>query len=235
MLAWHWIRKDRTLGYNDKRKVIDGRWLVHRGELQMCASGLHASKRIIDAFDYAPGPIICRVEIGGKIIVGNDKFVAERRKVLWSLNTKDILWEFARRCALDVIHLWDAPPIVIRYLKTGNESLRNAAKNATRDATWNAAWNAAKNATWDAAWNAAKNAAWNVAWNAAKNATWNAAKNATWDATWNAANTAARNTANAVAWDAATTITRYLRTTAWKAARDKQNNRLTQMIVKAQR
>ena len=45
---------------------------------------------------------------------------------------------FARQCALDVIHLWNAPPIVKRYLKTGNEKLR--------DAAWAAAWAAAGDA-----------------------------------------------------------------------------------------
>ena len=42
---------------------------------------------------------------------------------------------FACDCALDVIHLWDAPPIVKKYLETGDEKLR--------DAAWDAAWGAA--------------------------------------------------------------------------------------------
>jgi hypothetical protein len=33
----------------------------------MCVTGLHASKRIIDALQYAPGNTICRVECRGKI------------------------------------------------------------------------------------------------------------------------------------------------------------------------
>ena len=62
---------------------------------------------------------------------------------------------FARQCALDVIHLWNAPPIVKRYLKTGNEKLRAAA--------WDAAWDAAGDAAGDAAWAAARAAAWAAA------------------------------------------------------------------------
>lgn len=34
---------------------------------------------------------------------------------------------FVRMCALRVIHLWDAPEIVIRYLNTGDESIRDEA------------------------------------------------------------------------------------------------------------
>ena len=37
---------------------------------------------------------------------------------------------FACQCALDVTHLWNAPPIVKGYLKTGNEKLRAAAGDA---------------------------------------------------------------------------------------------------------
>ena len=73
---------------------------------------------------------------------------------------------FACDCALDVIHLWNAPPIVKRYLKTGNEKLR--------DAAWDAAWAAAGAAAWAAAgaaaWAAAGAAAWAAAWAAAGDA-----------------------------------------------------------------
>ena len=63
---------------------------------------------------------------------------------------------FACQCALDVIHLWDAPPIVKKYLKTGNEKLRAAAMDA--------AWAAAGDAAWAAARDAARDAAGAAAW-----------------------------------------------------------------------
>ena len=50
-----------------------------------------------------------------------------------------MLRKFARLCALDVIDCWDAPDVVIEYLKTGDEFIRNAA----RDAVW-----AASDAAW---------------------------------------------------------------------------------------
>ena len=74
--------------------------------------------------------------------------------------------------ALDVIHLWAAPvpPVVMKYLKTGDENLRVAA--------WAAAGNAA-GAARDAAWAAAGVAAWAAAGNAA-----GAARDAARDAAW---------------------------------------------------
>jgi hypothetical protein len=48
-----------------------------------------------------------------------------------------LLKKFARRVALDVIHLWpDAPPVVVEYLKTGDESLRESAESAARAEEW---------------------------------------------------------------------------------------------------
>ena len=96
--------------------------------------------------------------------------------------------EFARWCALQVIHLWDAPDVVREHLETGDEKLRNAARNAARNATRKAA-RAAANAAADAAANAAANAAADTAARAA-------ARAAAWSAR-NAAGAAARNAAGA--------------------------------------
>ena len=48
-------------------------------------------------------------------------------------------------CALDVIHLWNPPSIVIEYLKTGDEKIRAAASDAARAAARAATWAAAQN------------------------------------------------------------------------------------------
>ena len=107
---------------------------------------------------------------------------------LWCLRAsdapKDIMRLFARLCALDVIHLWDAPSLVRQYLETGDESLREKAGAASKAAAWDssagaAAWAASKAAAWnvskDAAWTASKAAAWAAAWTASKAAAWTAA------------------------------------------------------------
>jgi len=84
--------------------------------------------------------------------------------------------EFACWCALSVIHLWDAPKVVIQYLETQDESIRDAAM-AAWDAAWDAAWveRAAERAAARAAiWGAAQTAAWDAARAAAATITENA-------------------------------------------------------------
>ncbi len=144
-LAWHFVGD--TL--RDGSPIPDnGAVLQHEGPLEMCASGLHASKRIRDALWYAPGGTICRVRLSGERLGDADKIVAAERKIIWRVNGEDLLREFARACALDVIDLWDAPDIVREFLETGNEELRAAAW----DAAWAAAWDAARDAAWAAVW-----------------------------------------------------------------------------------
>jgi len=147
VLAWHFV--NATL--RDGRPVpADGVTLKHVGPLAPCESGLHASERLIDALQYAPGETLCRVQMGGTIRRETDKLVARQRTILWRIDATDVLRAFARRCALDVAHLWDMPPIVRRYLETGNESIRDAARDAAgaaaRDAARDAAWAAARSA-----------------------------------------------------------------------------------------
>lgn len=128
--AWH---------FTDGLRLRDGNTLAAgyiysvKGPLVMCGWGLHQSVRALDALTYAPGSHISRVVAWGDIQEGDDKFVARHREVLWHADAEAILWEFARLCALDVIHLWDAPDVVVRYLKTGDESLRDAAEAAAWD------------------------------------------------------------------------------------------------------
>ncbi len=161
--AWHFMRAGLRLGYGDGRIVRPGEWLEHDGQLALCQSGLHASGKILDALQYAPGPIICRVELDGSVIVSYDKAVAQRRRVAWWVDGTRLLREFACRCALDVRHLWGMPNVVYRYLTTRDEKLRDAAWAAATAAA-RAAASAARAAVWDTAAAAASDAAWAAAW-----------------------------------------------------------------------
>ena len=128
----------------------DGEWLVHDGPVRMCESGLHASRHPLDALTYAPGVILCLVDCDDIKAEDGDKLVCRRRLIVARFDATDILRAFARQCALDVIHLWDAPQVVRDYLTTGDESLRDGTMDAARAAAWDAAWDAAM-AVWDAA------------------------------------------------------------------------------------
>ena len=188
-LAWHFV--GNTL--RDGRPIpADGEWLVHEGPIVICESGLHASLHPFDALQYALGPVLCRVECDGVEDEARDKFVCRRRRIVARADVTETLRYFARMQALSVVHLWDAPDVVLDYLMTGDESSRAAA--------WDAAWEAA---AYDAARNAARDAA---RW-AARSAAWEAAGVAAWEAAGvaarNAARVAARWAARAAAYDAA--------------------------------
>ena len=115
-----------------------GEWLIHGGEIYPCISGLHMSVHPFDALQYAPGKILHLVELEGDLQPHGDpidKWVGRRRKILKTIDATEILKKFARWCALEVIHLWDTPDVVINFLQTGDETLRSAAM-AKADAVW---------------------------------------------------------------------------------------------------
>jgi hypothetical protein len=212
MLAYHFVN-DKL---RDGRPVpADGEWLEHAGAVKLCESGLHASLHPLDALQYAPGGVLCLVELGGEILHGDDKVVASRRRIVKRIDAEPLMREFARWCALQVIELWDAPEVVRQYLTTGDESLRAAAWAAAGDAARAAAGAAAWAAAWAAARAAAGDAAGAAAWAAARAAAWAAAGAAARAAARAAAGAAAR----AAAWDA-----------AWAAAQDAQRERFAAMV-----
>jgi hypothetical protein len=163
--AWHFVGE--TLR-DDRPIPADGEWLVHEGPIKMCAAGLHASYDPFDALKFAPGPVLCKVEVDGIEGEESDKIVCRRRRVIARRDVTETLCYFARMQAVSVVHLWDAPDVVLDYLMTGDDSLRIAARDA--------AWVAARDDAWIAA--RAYAAAYAAAMAAARGAV-----NAAWDAT----------------------------------------------------
>ena len=154
MKAWHFVGDTLRDGSPVPR---DGVWLKYKGPLVMCETGLHASLDAFDALQYAPGNVLCRVEVGGEIIKGDDKMVCSQRKIIRRMDATEMLRYFARMQALSVIHLYPngTDDVVFDYLMTGDENLRAAA--------WDAARAAARAAAVAAAWDAAGAAAWAAA------------------------------------------------------------------------
>ena len=185
-LGWCFADYSETLRYGDGRKIEVG--TTHKVECEpaLCERGLHASPTVYKALGYAPGPILFRVELSGVIVHGDDKSCATERKYLARININELLHEFGRKCALEVIHLWDCPRIVKDYLETGDETLRSAAESAARSA----------------AESAAESAAWSAAWSAASSAAWSAASSAASSAARSAARSAASSAAESAAWSA---------------------------------
>jgi hypothetical protein len=238
VLGW-WFSASDELRHGDGRKVVIGETLTVEGKIVPCERGLHASVDPFDALRYAPGPMLYRVRLSGEVVVHDgDKHVASEHTALAVRDATDMLRDFARKQALTVIHLWDAPAIVREYLETGDESKRDAARDAARagawDAAWAAAWAAARAAAWDAARDAARAAARDAAWAAARaaarDAAWAAARDAARDAAWAAARAAARDAAWAAARDAAWAAAR---DAAWAAARADLNSLLEGILLGA--
>ncbi len=214
MKAWYFSEASKKLRYDDNREIAIGVTHKIEGAPVPCQNGLHGSVKLMDALKYAPGPVVWEVELGGDIVAheDGDKLAATERTYLrGGIDITDTLRAFARRCALDVIHLWDAPEIVKRYLKTGGESIRGTAGDAAWDAARAAAMDApsaaARAAAMDADMDAARaNHAMEAARAAARGAARaaiDAAMDAAMDATMDAARAAARATAMNAAMDAA--------------------------------
>ena len=82
--AWHFTAGDKL---RDGRPVPPlGKWLIHDGPVSMCASGLHASVRLLDACKYSPGLRLHRVECAEIITKQDDKLVCRRRRILASMD-----------------------------------------------------------------------------------------------------------------------------------------------------
>ena len=113
-------------------------------------------------------------------LFGDREYLTPREVAELKIPIEDRLWavcllsldqeKLRRRYALDVVHLWDAPPEVIEYLKTGDESLRaaaSAAASAAARAAVRAAGAAANAAARAATMATARAAAGAAAWDAA--------------------------------------------------------------------
>ena len=195
MKAWYFSDATKKLQYNDGRDIAIDITHTVEGTPKCCRHGLHGSKNILDALQCAPGNIIWRVELSGKMDRQPDKISATSRTYLaGGVDILPIILAWSRRVALDVAHLWDMPDIVRKFLETGDKEIANATVYAAYVIANTA--NAA-NATYSAAnaANAAANAA-NTA-NAAYAAysayvTARAAANAAAYAAVNAANAAAK-------------------------------------------
>ena len=166
ILAWHFLAADgRQRVYLPNGGTRPGK-LVNVGQVSaccppliLCKHGLHASVCILDALQYAPGPVCCRVEMSGTILEGSGKFCSTRRRVLAMADITTILHEFACDCAEGALKIaevedprsWAALEAKRRWLRgeITDEELE-AAWVAARDAAWDAARDAARDAAWDA-------------------------------------------------------------------------------------
>ena len=174
-LAWHFLRDDGRCGYSKARPKPGGTEKVstRRKPLALCEWGLHASENIIDALVYAGGALLRRVELGGEILDGGDKYCAAERRELWRMDISRVLHEFACWCAERALKRerkagYEPDPRSWNVIKVKRLWLNGKAAKVELAAARETAWEAAA----DAAWSAARSAAWE----AAKTTAWAAAR-----------------------------------------------------------
>lgn len=109
MVGWHFLPDDKRMQFGKRELVEVGKTYEAVGLLRLCKNGMHASRRIIDALKYAPGPICCKVELRKEIIEDIDKAVARARHVIAMVDATKILHEFACLCAEDALKLVSSP------------------------------------------------------------------------------------------------------------------------------
>jgi len=69
ILAWHFLRVDKKLGYGDNRLVsLDDLIAVDPDKLDLCHFGLHGSVKILDAISFIgwENAIVCRLNLVGE-------------------------------------------------------------------------------------------------------------------------------------------------------------------------
>ena len=99
---------------------------------QCCGSAAYVGLPRAIEEDLGRGSTICRVVCENPPIYGR----CISKSALWCYDAAPVYREFARRHALRVAHLWNAPAEVLQYLKTGDESTRAAAHAAATTSLW---------------------------------------------------------------------------------------------------
>ena len=172
ILAYHFLKSDMCSSEGHEPPWKEGETRTLDGEIVICAHGYHASRTAWDALQFAPGPVLCLVEVE-PVEERADKLASRSRRLIKAVNVERELREFAADCALRVLHFYEkAYPGDQRpraAIATARAYARGEATDgelgAARDAAYAAyAAYAAAYAAYDAAYAAARAAAGVSAW-----------------------------------------------------------------------
>lgn len=165
-LSWQFFDEVGGRPLYEGRPLQAGRW-TYRPEapLSICSFGLGSLFLAAES-----SSLVALVEVG-EVICDGWSMESDRFCPVWYYDPTEELDRFARAQALEVAHLWRAPPLVVDYLESGDLSLRSRACTFIGVATWDrmrsAVWYAASMAAWHAIQAYEKGGAWH-AWGAAQ-------------------------------------------------------------------
>jgi len=158
------------LPHGDGRVVRVGETLTVDGPIVPCERGLHASRQVLDALEYAPyapASWLARVRCHGTVVEDFDKLAASARTTVWLADVSRVLHTFACDVAEDALrrehaagreldsHFWEALQVKRAWIAgTATDAERHAAESAAwriaylrrnmapsaQDAAWSAAW-----------------------------------------------------------------------------------------------
>ncbi len=218
MKAFYFSNEAKTLRYGDNRKIRTGITHKVKGKPVLCKNGFHASIKPLDALKYAPGSYLWFVELGGKIVKGGDKCCATERTYISGFNAEELSHEFSRKCA--AVNIEKIKPyctgkdyqLILKWLKTGDEGLREAACSAANSAARSAA------DSHEYAAYSAEYAAGSAVYSAARSVIYSPTRSAAYSSEYSA-----RSTAQSVDY--------FARSAANSAARNDLNQMLLEMIL----
>lgn len=173
--AWHFLNADGRLANTPRRTepVRVGEVLHIKPPLELCQRGLHGSRRILDALQYARGPILCRTIHWGDVQEDSDKLCSEYRCAISIVDASRVLHEFACVVATQAMDLVESRGGTIdprsraavvakrRWLAGEIDDKELASAKAAARTAWGAraAWGAS-----EAAKASANASAWGAAW-----------------------------------------------------------------------
>jgi len=160
-------------------------WKKHKGEINLCQKGFHATRTALQSLDYPYGPRWFIVEAKGEFKEKkDDKFVASEMRLVKELPTKKIAVEFAIKCAKRCLKNFEKEYPEDKRPREAIEATKNWLKKPTKkngsaarfaaESAWSAAWSArsagsAARSARSAAESAAMSA-WSAAMSAAESA-----------------------------------------------------------------
>lgn len=157
VFGWHWLKVNMTSSSGDEPPWQLGETRVWEGTVELCKAGYHHSPTPFDGLEFAPGPILSRVEASAPLSGDACKAASQSRRLVAYRSVERELRLFACDCAERALNRerehgrepdrrsWAAVDVARQYARGGATlaELESAARSAESAAAWSAAaWSA---------------------------------------------------------------------------------------------